>query len=80
MEVGRGGPQGRRDLTMSETLVPDDFRELADPLVLDFTAADGTVPLALTVDSVADLPAHRMHGTASFANLRARFLRQPCRD
>ena len=43
---------------MSTALVPGDFEALAAPLEL--AVAEGTVPVALHVESVTALPAHRL--------------------
>lgn len=60
MEVGGRGAQGRVDLTVSGALVPGDFEALVQPLELDLAVDGEMLPVALHVESVAALPAHRL--------------------
>lgn len=45
---------------MPDPLLPDDFRSLAGPLVLEVTVAGVTATVELTVESVDNLPPHRL--------------------
>jgi hypothetical protein len=45
---------------MSDALVPDDFRALAEPLTTELTVRGAVVPIALAVESVDPLPVHRL--------------------
>jgi len=48
---------------MPETLQPDDFRSLAEPLKLDVKVGGALVAVELTVESVDALPPHRLRAT-----------------
>jgi len=45
---------------MADVLVPDDFRALDAPLQVEVGSGSSPATLDLTVDSVKDLPTHRL--------------------
>jgi len=45
---------------MTTVLIPEDFRALAEPLRLEVHVGDSIVPVELAVESVDDLPTHRL--------------------
>jgi hypothetical protein len=45
---------------MGELLVPADFRDLATPLTVEVGIAGAVQPVALAVQSIQALPAHRL--------------------
>ena len=45
---------------MADTLLPGDFRGLDAPLALEQAPGDGASAIELAVESVQDLPGHRM--------------------
>lgn len=48
---------------MSDNLVPDDFRALAEPLRLELKGEGGPTTVELRVESVADLPTHHLRAS-----------------